>query len=595
MSTLYNKILERQDTRINLNSIIRSQLLAFDTDSNHLLYSSDGVTYLEFYHKTQLDALFSPLGGPGALSNLTASSFVKTGGTASQFLKANGTVDSTTYAPLSGTLTSTQIAFGSGSGIAGSSYLTYTTGTGSGAITVSGPSRNNSSVYAALEGVGPSFQSPTLTLSNATAVWGLQNYYGTLQAIIAGDPANPLMTLSTIGSFTVGNNGITNAFVGVNGLTSNTRGFFIAGAGVNRFMITLGNDGLSTFRSYNSSGVLIDNPITWANTAVTDLITVNRSISLATTSAYISFASGSYVPTFTTRSGGTKILLYPALTGATTDYAIGIESNNLWTSVPAASQGFKWYQGITSIMSLSSSGLTASKFITSGGTSSQFLKGDGTLDSNTYVTGGPFLPLSGGTLTGTLTANSIVKSGGTASQLLAADGSTIPTSNFSPAPTYGRPPEILQATSYNTLTASTTESTLYTGNIPANTMNVLNSSSTYNLIQFESTGYIPCNSVGNNIYKIKFGPATAYTLTANASSGIAYYDIKIKFNYINSNTMCYAYVSGFYKDTTGTITSICQCNVLTGLDLTNITALTTTGQVVSGSFIYQTTSKLIKY
>jgi hypothetical protein len=45
-------------------------------------------------------------------------------------------------------------------------------------------------------------------------------------------------------------------------------------------------------------------------------------------------------------------------------------------------------------------------FIKSGGTSAQFLKADGSVDSNTYVTGGPFLPLSGGTLTGALNGTS---------------------------------------------------------------------------------------------------------------------------------------------------------------------------------------------
>lgn len=40
------------------------------------------------------------------------------------------------------------------------------------------------------------------------------------------------------------------------------------------------------------------------------------------------------------------------------------------------------------------------EFVISGGTSSDFLKGDGTLDSNVYVTGGPYLPASGGVVTG---------------------------------------------------------------------------------------------------------------------------------------------------------------------------------------------------
>lgn len=46
--------------------------------------------------------------------------------------------------------------------------------------------------------------------------------------------------------------------------------------------------------------------------------------------------------------------------------------------------------------------LTGGSFVKSGGTSSQFLKADGSVDSNTYVTGGPYLPLSGGVMTGSI-------------------------------------------------------------------------------------------------------------------------------------------------------------------------------------------------
>ena len=50
--------------------------------------------------------------------------------------------------------------------------------------------------------------------------------------------------------------------------------------------------------------------------------------------------------------------------------------------------------------------INSAKFVTEGGTSSQFVKGDGSLDSNTYATTtqlSNYLPLSGGTLTGPLT------------------------------------------------------------------------------------------------------------------------------------------------------------------------------------------------
>jgi hypothetical protein len=77
---------------------------------------------------------------------------------------------------------------------------------------------------------------------------------------------------------------------------------------------------------------------------------------------------------------------------------------------------------------------TATTLIKSGGTSAQFLKADGSVDSNTYLTtssaSSTYLPLAGGTLTGALsgtsiTGTSLVKSGGTSAQILAADGSVI--------------------------------------------------------------------------------------------------------------------------------------------------------------------------
>jgi hypothetical protein len=70
---------------------------------------------------------------------------------------------------------------------------------------------------------------------------------------------------------------------------------------------------------------------------------------------------------------------------------------------------FSYYNGTTDVDMLqvgTTGGLTASSFIKSGGTSSQFLKADGSVDANTYLTSSSasstFLPLSGGTLTGAL-------------------------------------------------------------------------------------------------------------------------------------------------------------------------------------------------
>ena len=78
--------------------------------------------------------------------------------------------------------------------------------------------------------------------------------------------------------------------------------------------------------------------------------------------------------------------------------------------------------------------LVADSLIKSGGTSSQFLKADGSVDSSTYITSYTETSTlanvtsrgnstSNGISVGVLTATSLIKSGGTSSQFLKADGS----------------------------------------------------------------------------------------------------------------------------------------------------------------------------
>ena len=63
-------------------------------------------------------------------------------------------------------------------------------------------------------------------------------------------------------------------------------------------------------------------------------------------------------PAFTTRSTGTKICLWSSLGAADVDYAIGIESGNIWFSVPntGSNVGFNWYGGTTRFARLNGSG-----------------------------------------------------------------------------------------------------------------------------------------------------------------------------------------------------------------------------------------------
>lgn len=69
------------------------------------------------------------------------------------------------------------------------------------------------------------------------------------------------------------------------------------------------------------------------------------------TSNWIFFgAFGLNAPTFTTRSVGTKIILYPAITGGLVDSSIGVDANGIWYATPGSGNTHTWYHGITKIL-----------------------------------------------------------------------------------------------------------------------------------------------------------------------------------------------------------------------------------------------------
>lgn len=61
-------------------------------------------------------------------------------------------------------------------------------------------------------------------------------------------------------------------------------------------------------------------------------------------------------PAFTTRSAGTKLVLYPSVGASKVDYAFGIDTNTLWSSVEDSGSQFKWYAGTTNIATLKGTG-----------------------------------------------------------------------------------------------------------------------------------------------------------------------------------------------------------------------------------------------
>lgn len=73
----------------------------------------------------------------------------------------------------------------------------------------------------------------------------------------------------------------------------------------------------------------------------------------------IDFSTAGYAaPATTSRSVGTKLVLFPNLSATEVDYAIGIDMNVVWHSIPQATTQFsyKWYAGTTNIASLGGTG-----------------------------------------------------------------------------------------------------------------------------------------------------------------------------------------------------------------------------------------------
>ena len=87
-------------------------------------------------------------------------------------------------------------------------------------------------------------------------------------------------------------------------------------------------------------------------------LNVNGDLVLAGTTPRIYFPdSTNAIPTFTNRSGGTRIVLFPNIGATSVDYAIGIGSSGvLWNSVTTTAESFKWYGGVTEAMTLTGTG-----------------------------------------------------------------------------------------------------------------------------------------------------------------------------------------------------------------------------------------------
>lgn len=124
------------------------------------------------------------------------------------------------------------------------------------------------------------------------------------------------------------------------------------------------------------------------------------------------------------------------------------------------------YTGATGSVDLGVHTIRANSFIKQGGTSSQFLKADGSVDSNTYALSSAltnFVPYTGASANvnlgaNNITANSFVKVGGTSAQFLKADG-TVDSNTYLTANTLNIP-QVLNGTSFVTQAPSALDTPL---------------------------------------------------------------------------------------------------------------------------------------
>ena len=151
-------------------------------------------------------------------------------------------------------------------------------------------------------------------------------------------------------------------------------------------------------------------------------VTATSFIKTSGTSSQFLKADGSVdSSTYLTTSSASST--YVPYTGATTDVNLGtraLSAGNILGSTINASQTSNTQPSLSvsnagtfRIADFNNSGalvayitnsgsIYGASFVKSGGSSSQFLKADGSVDSNTYITSGSFLPLTGGALTGAL-------------------------------------------------------------------------------------------------------------------------------------------------------------------------------------------------
>jgi hypothetical protein len=355
------------------------------------------------------DSLVVKLSGNQTISgNLTATSFIKSGGTSSQFLMADGSV-STTIAfnyPGAGIVTSTGTAWGTSITDNSTNWNTAFSSR------ISSLTTNNSSGSATL--LSNVLNIPTYTLAGLGGQ-PLATNLTSLSGLTFASTSFVKMTAS--GTFALD----TNSYY----LASNPSGYTTNVGTVTSVSGTGTVSGLTLTGTITSSGNLtLGGTLALSSGNVTTALGF-MPVSPDVLSNYLPLTGGSLTNTV---SSGYVL--------SVTNQTESSGANGLYVNIANGSTGtpFRVDRGGVSLITVNHLGatlfkstITSTSFIKSSGLSTEFLKADGSVDSNTYVSSSAlsaYLPLSGGILTGALNGTSATFSSSVTSTQYIANGNT---------------------------------------------------------------------------------------------------------------------------------------------------------------------------
>jgi hypothetical protein len=355
---------------------------------------------------------------------------IKSGGTTSQFLKANGDVDSNSYY-----LASNPSAFITLTSLSNVAPIQYNNATG--AISITQASGSTNGFLSSTD--WNTFNNKTSNAGTVTSVAALTiGTSGTdLSSSVANGTTTPVITLN-VPTASAANRGALSAadwttfngkqnalngtgFVKANGttisydntnylpLTGGTLTGALGGTSASFSGNVSANDLSTSVSGLNVSGYgYLSQTISGQMTILGHNIRANSSVS-----NQVNVVNGGWISSMIKQYFSDGITFHTDSTVYSAGAVYPIASTERMRITPSGRVLINTPTEGTFTLDVNGTGrfignLTAASLIRSGGTSAQFLKADGSVDSNTYVTGGPYLPLTGGTLTGTLNGTTAV-------------------------------------------------------------------------------------------------------------------------------------------------------------------------------------------